>query len=197
MLKIQLFALLTITLLVWSTFSESQTHVHGEGQLLIAQDGNTWQMEFIIPAADILGFENKTNDVKKVKRVNEIAKLISDASNLITIPNNCQASNISHNLMQFIDSNDGVHKNHEHAKLNASYFQVVHDKHDHNHSGHHQHHSDVTITLLLNCVSGVSQLELKIFEITPSIDKFNAQWILENQQGAKSISRPQAILIFA
>jgi hypothetical protein len=35
----------------------AQKHVHGDGQLLIAQDQQQWQFQFILPAADLLGFE--------------------------------------------------------------------------------------------------------------------------------------------
>jgi hypothetical protein len=36
----------------------AQKHVHGEGQLLIAQEQQRWQFHFILPAVNLLGFEH-------------------------------------------------------------------------------------------------------------------------------------------
>lgn len=41
-----------------SALANEHAHIHGHGQLLIAQDGNHWQLAFRFPAEDLFGIEH-------------------------------------------------------------------------------------------------------------------------------------------
>ena len=68
---------LSVALLLGMGFSAqayAQKHVHGEGELLIAQEGNVLQMQFIIPAADALGFEHQTANSSDKNAIDVLAQ---------------------------------------------------------------------------------------------------------------------------
>ena len=44
---------------------QHEAHVHGEAQLLIAQEGNQLEIEFKSPAINIVGFEHKPSNAKQ------------------------------------------------------------------------------------------------------------------------------------
>ena len=69
-------------------------HEHGVGELNIAIDSNIMNFEFMLPGADIVGFEYKAQSEEDVALVNNALAKFEDFNNIFIIPKDglCQLS---------------------------------------------------------------------------------------------------------
>jgi len=131
--------ILTTGLIVNMANSESRhvdAHVHGEGELNIAIEGNEIAMELIAPGFDIIGFEyTPTSDEDKAK-VEKAEALLADTLNLFTFPEAAACKVTSANIEMELGEagREGDHDDHGHGDHDD------HDKHDeHEHDDHDKH----------------------------------------------------------
>ena len=71
-----------------------KAHQHGVGVLNIAQENSKLIFEFELPGFDIVGFEYKAKKKEDIKKVKQAIKVLSDFSNMISLPTNanCEIS---------------------------------------------------------------------------------------------------------
>jgi hypothetical protein len=159
---------LSIALLVGMGFSAyAQKHVHGEGELLIAQEGNVLQMQFIIPAADALGFEHKAANSSDKNAINVLAQQLKNSSHAIDIKGQCILQSTENSLA------------HSH---------IEHDEHD-----EHDHHN-VEATYNFNCKTPVIGFSVTLFNLMPSLNALNVQWISNTGQGSTEVTRSNPLI---
>lgn len=204
----KLFCFVSTLLLSPCCLANSQAHVHGEGMLLIAQENKQWQMEFVLPAADLLGFEHLPENKDQQNRVNSLIENIENIQNVIKLPAQCEHKQTKHSLNELAKTNIHAHKgqrSHEHDHSNKHDHSHEHDhlqKHDHSHehddSHDHEHesHLDITFSYLFECPTQLNAFELTLFSIAPSLATVNAQWISNESQGAIKLSSDSATLTF-
>ena len=65
-----------------------KAHQHGIGILNIAQENSKLIFEFELPGFDIVGFEYKAKKKEDIKKVKQAIKVLSDFSNMISLPTN-------------------------------------------------------------------------------------------------------------
>jgi hypothetical protein len=65
-----------------------KAHQHGVGILNIAQENSKLIFEFELPGFDIVGFEYKAKKKEDIKKVKQAIKVLSDFSNMISLPTN-------------------------------------------------------------------------------------------------------------
>lgn len=143
-------------------------HVHGHGQLLVAQDENIWQLQFSFPAADLPGFGHAQESDEQMQQVHKIEKHISEYSNVFSVNGNCQL------ISQEIDfpDHDAEHETHDSQR----------GQHDGEHHDAH-HHEDVTLTYQLSCGDDISEMTVTLFRLVPSLSAIEVQWINDKGQG--------------
>jgi len=105
----------------------AQAHVHGEGALLIAQQDKQWQFEFVLPAADILGFEHQAETQAQKNRVVSLVDNIETRQNILLVPRSCELQQNDHSLEKLLSEK---HDDHD-------------PDHDHDHDGAGQHQASV------------------------------------------------------
>ena len=83
-------------------------HEHGVGELNIAIEGSSINLEFMIPGADIVGFEYKAKSDEDISLVNTALTKFDDFSNIFTIPNaaNCNLVEAEITINQGDDHDD-------------------------------------------------------------------------------------------
>lgn len=172
------------------TLLAANKHVHGHGQLLVAQDDSQWQLAFSIPAADLLGFEHEPESQAQREKIHAIESAVSDFSNVVRVGGNCRIST------QDIDiphaENHGEHNSQEehtaHEKHGGHTDYESHDKHE-----VHQH-NDISLTYTLSCSDSISAITIRMFEFAPSLSSLQVQWINDKGQGMTDVT-PQAATI--
>ena len=109
---------LSVALLLGLGFSaHAQKHVHGEGELLIAQEGSLLQMQFIIPAADALGFEHQAASSSDKNAINVLAQQLKNSSHAIDIKGQCILQSTENSLAH----SHSEHDEHDHHSVEVSY----------------------------------------------------------------------------
>lgn len=171
--SVRIFMASAAVLLCLAPFSAAYAlagkHVHGHGQLLVAQDENNWQLQFSIPAADLLGFEHAPESDEQMQQVHQIEKQISEYSNVFSVDGNCQL------VSQEIDFPH--HDSPEH--------DVGHEDEQHHDEDHHDahHHEDVTLAYQLSCGDVISEMTVTLFRLAPSLSALEVQWVNDKGQG--------------
>lgn len=156
---------LSVALLLGLGFSaHAQKHVHGEGELLIAQEGNVLQMQFIIPAADALGFEHQAANSSDKNAINVLAQQLKNSSHAIDIKGQCILQSTENSLA------------HSHSE---------HDEHDHH---------NVEATYNFNCKTPVVGFSVTLFNLMPSLNALNVQWISNTGQGSTEVTRSNPVI---
>jgi len=153
---------LSIALLAGMGFSAyAQKHVHGEGELLIAQEGNVLQMQFIIPAADALGFEHQATNSSDKNAINVLAQQLKNSSHAIDIKGQCILQSTENSLA-------------------------------HSHSEHEHHNVEATYNF--NCKTPVVGFSVTLFNLMPSLNALNVQWISNTGQGSTEATRNNPVI---
>ena len=165
---------LSPVLLACAAFSLStQAHVHGQGEILISQEGNQWSVQLEIPAGDVLGFEHSPETEEQQKAVNELVKKLEDSSNVVELNGECSLDKVSHNL----NSQEEEH----------------HHEHEHE-DEHEKEHHDVQVEYYFSCDSETSLLSVTLFDWIESVEKIQAQWVVESGQGQKELTPEQPFI---
>ena len=81
------FNLMTFTISAEET-RQVDKHEHGVGELNIAVEGSTIEFEFMIPGADIVGFEYVAKSDEDIAKINQALKTFDDYTNIFTLPSN-------------------------------------------------------------------------------------------------------------
>lgn len=149
----------------------AQKHVHGEGLLLIAQEQQQWQFEFVLPAADLLGFEHMPETLEQKQQVSTMINKIENVEAMIKLPASCQSVSTSHSLAAFVVANQTFAHSHE--------------------------HTDIRVTYIFDCKESPSSAEASILNSLASLKRVNAQWITNDQQGAVQLTPSSNVVRFA
>ncbi|WP_339724577.1 DUF2796 domain-containing protein [uncultured Paraglaciecola sp.] len=149
--------------------ANAQQHTHGQGQLLISQEGNEWHMQLILPAADTLGFEHVPETKAQKSKYETLAKKLQRNAAVIEVDGQCALIKAAHTLVN--QDGDERHKNHKH--------------------NNEQNHHDVEVEYQFKCKAAITRVYVKIFETMPSLHAIELQWLLENSQGMYTLTRNQ------
>ena len=172
------YSLLLSALVTVSVAEETRQvdkHEHGVGELNIAVEGNSIDLEFMIPGADIVGFEYKA------KSEADIA-LVKDA---LTIPS---ASNC--NLVEAdISINQGDNHKDEHNHDEHDDHDEHEDEHDHDdhgeHDDHDEHdeeaHNEFVAHYSFNCgnIKEIDRISFPYFTTFPNSGELEVQFVSE------------------
>ncbi len=97
-MKYIIYTLISFNLMTFTISAEEtrqvDKHEHGMGELNIAVEGSTIEFEFMIPGADIIGFEYVAKSDEDIAKIDQALKTFDDYTNIFTLPNNslCQLS---------------------------------------------------------------------------------------------------------
>ena len=91
-MKYIIYILLSFNLMTFTISAEEtrqvDKHEHGVGELNIAVEGSTIEFEFMIPGADIVGFEYVAKSDEDIAKINQALKTFDDYTNIFTLPSN-------------------------------------------------------------------------------------------------------------
>ena len=158
---LKLFSILLLSaLFIFSNKVLAQEHVHGQGELLIAQDGAKWHIRLVVPSGDILGFEHAPETEEQKQTLDNLIETLETHEKVFVLNSECFLNKVSHNLK----GRDETH-----------------------HDGEHEHH-DVEVDFNFTCKSESIELSMTLFEWNNSIEKIQAQWVVESGQGQETLT---------
>jgi hypothetical protein len=160
----------------------AQKHVHGEGQLLIAQEQQQWQFHFILPAVNLLGFEHIPESAEQKQILMNIVSKVEDADKMITLPASCNLLSMSHSLVDFEANSSASAHSHVHQKEISADVKPA--------------HADISITYIFNCKDKPDSAIARLFEWSTRLHILNTQWVTNGQQGSAQLKPPSNIVRF-
>ena len=98
-------------------------HEHGVGELNIAIDGSVIDFEFMLPGADIVGFEYEAKSDEDIVKVNEALAMLDNYKNIFSLPvnSNCKLSTSKINLKEEEHDEHDEHEEESHNEFYAKY----------------------------------------------------------------------------
>jgi len=177
-----------------SVLGAGSAHVHGHGQLLIAQEGQQWQLEFNLPAADVVGFEHAAHSEQDKQRLHNVEESLAIPERVFTtLGGNCEVAE------QDVDLPGSGH--HEADDHHDSHEHEEHADHEGNdeHEGHDEHetqHADVRLRYQLQCHGKLNGITVTLFDIAPSLGEIDVQWIVSAGQGQAEVSPQKRDLVW-
>ena len=176
------YSLLLSALVTVSVAEETRQvdkHEHGVGELNIAVEGNSIDLEFMIPGADIVGFEYKAKSEAEIALVNDALIKFDEFNNIFSIPStsNC-------NLVEAeISINQGDNHKDEH---NHDEHEDEHDHDDHGeHDDHDEHdeeaHNEFVAHYSFNCgnIKEIDRISFPYFTTFPNSGELEVQFVSE------------------
>ena len=134
-MKYIIYILLSFNLMTFTISAEEtrqvDKHEHGVGELNIAVEGSTIEFEFMIPGADIVGFEYVAKNDEDIAKINQALKTFDDYTNIFTLPSNslCELNGQKVALKEE-DEHDDHDEHDEHDEHEEHDDHEEHDEHD-------------------------------------------------------------------
>lgn len=171
-----------------SVLGAGQAHVHGHGKLLIAQEGQQWQLEFNLPAADVLGFEHIAHSEQDQGRLYKVRESLAVPGSVFTTSGgNCEVTEQDADL-----PGSGHHEADEHHNSHEHEDHKEHESHDE----HETKHADVRLRYQLQCHGELTGITVTLFDIAPSLREIDVQWIVSAGQGQAEMSPQKRELVW-
>lgn len=156
-------------------------HEHGVGELNIAIEGSSINLEFMIPGADIVGFEYKAKSDEDISLVNTALTKFDDFSNIFTIPNaaNCNLVEAEIAINQG-DDHDDEHDHDEHDEHDEHEEHEEHDEHEHEEHGEETHNEFVAhYSFTCGNVKEIDRINFTYFTTFPNSGELEIQFVSE------------------
>ena len=98
-------------------------HEHGVGELNIATEGDVIEFEFMIPGADIVGFEYVAKSDADIASIKKALQTFENYENIFTLPKNsrCQLTEKQVALKEDEDEDEDDHDDHAEENHNEFY----------------------------------------------------------------------------
>ena len=205
---IKRIAILTATLsaTVCCCFTTAaQVHQHGQGQLFISQESSDWHVQFILPAADVLGFEHAPENAQQEKTLHSLIERLNNNDAIVDLSEHCTLSEVTHSLGEHSllehssfeaheheNGGNGGHHDDEYSEPSAHKEPSVgkepsaHEKllaHK-----NHTEHNDVEVEYHFTCDASNKTLSVALFQWLPSLSRIQAQWITDAGQGTATLT---------
>lgn len=167
-----------------STEREHGAHEHGVGQLSLAVEGNTVEIEITAPGADIVGFEHAAETEADRAALAAAAARLKDGAGLFRFPPKADCRL-------------------EDAEVHSALLDDAHDhekKHDHDKGQAHEAegHAEFRAHYHFQCAdpAALSHVDLGYFTAFPAARELEARTITAKGQGAQELTAERARLTF-
>ncbi|WP_372625646.1 DUF2796 domain-containing protein [Arsukibacterium sp.] len=148
-------------------FGSPGTHVHGQATLTIVVEGNEAMVALQSAAYNIVGFEHAPNNAEQRQEINAALDILR------------QGNWFSINPQAGCDVGD--------TDANTDLTAEVSSK-----------HSDfyANISLICQQPARFNELTVSLFNLVPSLQEINVQWVINGKQGAAALSLSQSVVAF-
>ena len=176
------YSLLLSALVTVSVAEETRQvdkHEHGVGELNIAVEGNSIDLEFMIPGADIVGFEYKAKSEADIALVNDALIKFDEFNNIFSIPSTSNCNLVEADIS--INQGDNHKDEHNHDEHDD------HDEHEdeHDHDDHDEHdeeaHNEFVAHYSFNCgnIKEIDRISFPYFTTFPNSGELEVQFVSE------------------
>jgi ABC-type Zn2+ transport system substrate-binding protein/surface adhesin len=174
-------------------------HEHGVASLNMVLEREHLIIELDSPAANIVGFEHLPNSAGDFAALAEARKQLLQADALFAIADaaGCSLEEAEAESPLFeadVDAAEHEHHDEAHHDEHAEHAGGAHA--EHGHADHGSAHSDIQASFHFNCANpdAIKQIEVKLFEMFPRIEKLLLQAITPRGQRGGELTPAQNII---
>ncbi len=180
-------------------------HVHGIAHLNVALEGKNLYMEFVSPAANIVGFEYAPKTQAERDAIQSARKALENAEAVFQLPPAAGARLVEASVVS--EAEHDTHHDAEHGHEGEDHHHHA-SEHDHEGEGHdeekagkdHAHHdadahesethSDFKAVYRFVCQNPdkLANIEVRLFELFPGIEEIEVQLLTETKQTAMELT---------
>jgi len=158
-------------------------HEHGVGELNIATEGDVIEFEFMIPGADIVGFEYVAKSDADIASIKKALQTFENYENIFTLPKNsrCKLTEKQVALKEDEDDHDGHEGHDDHDDHEGHDDHDDHEGHDdHDHDEHaEENHNEFYAKYSFECgdIKAINNVEFPYFSTFPNSGELEVQFI--------------------
>ncbi|WP_158224595.1 ZrgA family zinc uptake protein [Agaribacterium haliotis] len=156
---------------------QHQAHAHGLADLSLAVEGDTLEILFESPAANLVGFEHRAQKTEEIETVRRVQHQLQQADKIFIVkPEHCKLNMADVDVSQLLAS---------------EYLDNAHQHNSESHNKHkHSEHSEISAHYRFICKKATTTktVSVKLFDLFPKLERIEAQWI-SSQQGAAHLDR--------
>ena len=141
-------------------------HEHGVGELNIATEGDVIELEFMIPGADIVGFEYVAKSDADIASIKKALQTFENYENIFTLPTNSRCQLTEKQVALKEDEDD--HDDHD-----------DHDEHDEHDEHAEENHNEFYAKYSFECgdTKAINKVEFPYFSTFPNSGELEVQFI--------------------
>jgi len=176
-------------------------HEHGIAHLNVAVEGDNLAVEFISPAANIVGFEHRPRTQEQKDAVKEAIRKLEAGETLLHLPPGAHASLAESVVQTDIEGDSGGESDaahtHEpaegHGKEENPGSDPQQDK-----DNAHEHHSDFKAEYRFLCrqPEKLSHMDVLFFHAFPAIERMKVQVLTSTKQSAEELTAKDNRILF-
>ena len=166
-------------------------HVHGIAHLNVALEGKKLYMEFVSPAANIVGFEHAPKTQAERDAVESARNTLKNGEAVFKLPPAAGARLVEASVVSEAehDTHHDAEHGHEgegHHEEKAGKGHTHHDADDHD----RETHSDFKAVYRFVCQNPdkLANIEVRLFELFPGIEEIEVQVLTETKQTAMELT---------
>lgn len=171
-------------------------HEHGAATLMVSAEGHELTIMLDSPAYNILGFEHSPSTEEQHAALTAAVAKLERGASLFNMDRaaGCEFED-GHVTTPWQEDNGHEAEEHGHAEDDHGH----EDEHDHDHEDEHESaHTDILTEWHFHCddLSKLSEIEVELFGAFSNLEDLDAQYLLEDNQGAAELSPKETTLTF-
>jgi hypothetical protein len=183
-------------------------HEHGVGELNIAIDGSLAEFEFMLPGADIVGFEYEAKSDEDLAKIENALLVLENYENLFALSKNskCVLADLDYHLSgeehdEHADEEHDEHADEEHAdEEHDEHADEEHDEHaDEEHEEHadEESHTEFYAKYSFKCdnIKQLDKVEFSYFKTFPNSSELEVQFVSDIGSNAFEVEADKPAII--
>ena len=205
--KFILFIFLILNISITGIYAEEtrqvDKHEHGVGELNIAIDGSLAEFEFMLPGADIVGFEYEAKSDEDLAKIENALLVLENYENLFALTKNskCVLADLDYHLSgeehdEHADEEHDEHADEEHDE----HADEEHDEHaDEEHEEHadEESHTEFYAKYSFKCdnIKQLDKVEFSYFKTFPNSSELEVQFVSDIGSNAFEVEADKPVII--
>ena len=197
--KFILFIFLILNISITGIYAEEtrqvDKHEHGVGELNIAIDGSLAEFEFMLPGADIVGFEYEAKSDEDLAKIENALLVLENYENLFALTKNskCVLADLDYHLSGEEHDEHADEEHDEHA-------DEEHDEHaDEEHEEHadEESHTEFYAKYSFKCdnIKQLDKVEFSYFKTFPNSSELEVQFVSDIGSNAFEVEADKPAII--
>ena len=175
-------------------------HEHGVGELNIAIDGSLAEFEFMLPGADIVGFEYEAKSDEDLAKIENALLVLENYENLFALTKNskCVLADLDYHLSgeehdEHADEEHDEHADEEHEE----HADEEHADEEHEEHADEESHTEFYAKYSFKCdnIKQLDKVEFSYFKTFPNSSELEVQFVSDIGSNAFEVEADKPVII--